>query len=245
MLLDPTPTNPEPEKHGIPNRNSLRGFEVIDAIKKAVNEKCGNIVSCADILAFAARDATVFLSKERVGYFKMPAGRYDGKVSLASETIPNLPPPFANLETLKAMFKTKGLETDEMVTLSGAHSIGISRCSSFSDRINASSPSDMEPGLANELRAKCNNQPSVTVDQDSVTPVDLDRQYYKNVLNKKVLFQSDAVLSSGETVGQVWLNANWPGLWESRFKAAMVKMGKIEVKTKDNGEIRKQCRSIN
>lgn len=51
------------EKTAGPNINSIRGFEVIDQIKAALNAACyGNVVSCADILAVAARDSVNIVS---------------------------------------------------------------------------------------------------------------------------------------------------------------------------------------
>ncbi|KAF3779563.1 hypothetical protein EJ110_NYTH41183 [Nymphaea thermarum] len=61
VLLDDTPTMTG-EKGSLANANSARGFEVIDSIKSAVDRACGgSVVSCADILAVAARDSVVAL----------------------------------------------------------------------------------------------------------------------------------------------------------------------------------------
>ncbi|TKW36108.1 hypothetical protein SEVIR_2G418800v4 [Setaria viridis] len=244
VLLKPTDANRQPEMLGIPNL-SLRGFEVIDAAKAKLEAECPGVVSCADIVAFAGRDASYFLSGSAIS-FAMPAGRYDGNVSLASKTLPNLPPPFADVPRLKAMFAAKGLDTVDMVALSGAHSIGSSHCSSFPDRL--SNTSDMDRTLAAKLKANCTSPTGSDnlVAQDYKTPDQLDNEYYMNVINRKVLFASDAaLLKSNETIPLVYAAAISPKLWQRKFGEAMVKMGAVEVKTAANGEIRKVCGFIN
>lgn len=60
ILLDDT-SSFTGEKTSGPNSNSARGFEVVDNIKSKVEKVCPGVVSCADILAIAARDSVAIV----------------------------------------------------------------------------------------------------------------------------------------------------------------------------------------
>lgn len=50
-------------------------------------------------------------------------GRRDGKISLTSEVNGNIPSPFSNFTTLKDLFAKKGLNVNDLVSLSGKSKI--------------------------------------------------------------------------------------------------------------------------
>lgn len=50
------------EKFATPNNNSARGYPVVDAVKAALEEVCPGVVSCADILAIAAKISVQLVS---------------------------------------------------------------------------------------------------------------------------------------------------------------------------------------
>ncbi|XP_065616349.1 peroxidase 5 [Quercus suber] len=205
-----------------------------------------SLLSLDYIVAFAARD-----SAYKVGgiSYMVPSGRRDGRVSRKDEPDQNLPPPTFNAQQLEERFAQKGLSLDEMVTLSGAHSIGRSHCSSFSNRLysfSETNPQDpsIDPIFARDLKTKCpknaNNGNDPTAPLDVLTPYRLDNKYYKNLKNHRGLLTSDqSLLCSPSTVGIVKNNARHGQAWAYKFAAAMVKMGYIEVLTGSQGEIRK------
>ncbi|KAL8557832.1 hypothetical protein ACS0TY_005070 [Phlomoides rotata] len=236
------------EKESIPNKGSLRGFQVIDAAKAELERRCPGTVSCADILAFAARD-----SATQVGHitYTVPSGRRDGRVSLLSEPLQHLPPPFFNASSLRDNFARKGLSLEDMVTLSGAHSIGISHCSSFSGRLYPTQDPTLDPKFGNYLRRVCprpvaNATADPVVNLDSITPNALDNKFYVGLKEKRGLLTTDQELQSSPlTSKMVAYNAQFGDEWAKKFAAAMVRMGNIEVLTGRKGEIRNRCRFVN
>ena len=64
MLLNDTATFTG-EQTAFPNVGSIRGFTVVDNIKAQVEAVCNQTVSCADILAVAARDSVVAVRHTR------------------------------------------------------------------------------------------------------------------------------------------------------------------------------------
>ncbi|EMS62118.1 Peroxidase 1 [Triticum urartu] len=227
VLIDSTANNTA-EKDAPPNKPSLRGFEVIDTAKKAIEAKCPKTVSCADILAFAARDS----------------------IALAGNVPPtNLPSPLSTAAELVGNFTLKNLTAEDMVVLSGAHTIGVSRCSSFTNRLYAfSNTSQLGLRLPAGICPANSSQffPTTTTDMDIITPTLLDNKYYVGLTNNLGLFTSDQALLTNSTLkASVDAFVKSEKSWKSKFVKSMVKMGDIEVLTGTQGEIRLSCRVIN
>ncbi|XP_074319976.1 peroxidase 40 [Silene latifolia] len=242
------------EKTAAPNLNSLRGFEVIDAIKTELEVVCPGIVSCADILAVAARDSIVLSNGPG---WEVETGRRDGLTASKAAANANIPAPNSTVQTLLTMFRNVGLTLPDMVALSGAHTLGKARCSTFSPRLQTNK-GDINLDFMQSLQQICsitnddnnnNNNNNIVVDLDLVTPSTFDNQYYVNLLSKEGLLPSDQVLVDGENDQTAELARSYAddeGAFFDDFQSAMLKMGSIGVLTgSNNGEIRVNCRAIN
>jgi len=74
-----------------------------------------------------------------------------------------------------------------------------------------------------------------------------DLSYYRGVLKRRGLFQSDAALLTDPAAKADILSAvnSPPEFFFQAFAASMVKLGAVEVKTGSEGEIRKHCAVVN
>ncbi|KAG0614607.1 hypothetical protein M758_6G189900 [Ceratodon purpureus] len=233
------------EKDAAANANSLQGFEVIDAAKTAIEKQCPGIVSCADISAMASQLSVKRLSGGRLTW-RVPLGRRDGVVSSATEVTGKIPAPTDTVATIKSTFAAVGLSTDEMVTLAGGHSVGVAGCGTIQNRLtDATLASTFDANFAAALKRQCPTGSTSKVNLDVTTPNRLDEVYYRNLQARKGLLQSDQALQiDPETQPIVARNTN-PAVFNSKFVAAMIKMGNIGVLTGSQGQIRLNCRKFN
>ncbi|XP_027358376.1 peroxidase 66-like [Abrus precatorius] len=245
ILLDSTATN-QAEKDGPPNL-SVHSFYVIDEAKAKLEKACPHTVSCADIIAIAARDVVALSGGPSWNVLK---GRKDGRVSKASETV-NLPAPTLNVSQLIQSFAKRGLGVKDMVTLSGGHTLGFSHCSSFQARLhNFNLLNDIDPSLNTEfaldLRKKCpklNTNFSAGQFLDSTAAV-FDNDYYRQLLVGKGLFSSDqSLVGDHRTRWIVEAFAKDQNLFFQEFVTSMLKLGNVDVS--ENGEVRLNCKIVN
>ncbi|XP_057774441.1 peroxidase 66 [Salvia miltiorrhiza] len=245
VLVDSTP-NKKAEKDGPPNL-SLAAFYVIDAAKTKLEKICPKTVSCADILAVAARDAVVLSGGPS---WSVAAGRKDGKISRANETL-NLPSPSSNTSQLIQSFAQRGLSTKDLVALSGGHTLGFSHCSSFEGRLrNFSVAHDtdpsLQPQLAAELKRKCpkpNGDRNAGQFLDSTASV-FDNDYYARVVGGKGVFVSDqSLMGDYRTRWMAEAFARDQALFFKEFADSMLRLGSVGVV--EDGRVRENCRVVN
>ncbi|KAL8145625.1 peroxidase 3-like [Apium graveolens] len=253
ILLNSTATTSgrQTERFAVPNQ-TVRGFDFIDRIKSLLEAACPGVVSCADIITLAARDSIVVTGGPT---WKVPTGRRDGSISNVTEANNNIPAPSFNFSSLQTSFANEGLDLNDLVLLSGAHTIGIAHCNSFSSRLyNFTGRGDQDPALdseyatnlkANKCRSIRDNTTKVEMDPGSARTFDLS--YYSLLLKRRGLFESDSALTTSSTTNNfiTQLVQGSQKNFFSQFAKSMEKMGRINVKTGSSGEIRKVCAFVN
>ncbi|KAF7819233.1 peroxidase 44-like [Senna tora] len=226
ILIDPTKKKGS-EKQAGPNL-TVRGFEVIDEIKKALEKACPRTVSCADIITLATRDSVALAGGPK---YEVSTGRLDGLLS--DPNLVNLPGPSSTVSEALQFFTAKGMTLNEMVTLLGAHTVGFAHCSFFQDRLSSFGTRDptMDLALDTQLGRECGtgrNDPTVFLDQNVNSSFVFDNDFYNQIINKRgVLFIDQQLALDNSSIGIVSaFAANAPSFQRS-FANAMIKMGNL------------------
>ncbi|CAK9326790.1 unnamed protein product [Citrullus colocynthis] len=242
ILLDDTPSMIG-EQNAAPNRNSARGYGVIHKAKTEVEKICPGVVSCADILTVAARDASFAVGGPS---WTVKLGRRDSTTASKTLAESELPGFQESLDKLISIFENKGLSARDMVALSGSHTIGQAQCFLFRNRIY--NQSNIDTGFASTRRRNCptTGGNGNLAPLDLVTPNSFDNNYFKNLVQKKGLLETDQVLfNGGSTDNIVTEYSRNPTTFKSDFAIAMIKMGDIQPLIGVEGQIRKICGAVN
>nr|GMD46366.1 peroxidase A2-like [Ipomoea batatas] len=252
LLLDNNGTTIVSEKDALPNTNSTRGFDVVDNIKTAVENACPGVVSCADILALASESSVSLAGGPS---WNVLLGRRDRRTANQGGANTSLPSPFENLTNLTQKFTNVGLNVNDLVALSGAHTFGRAQCRTFSPRLfNFSNTGNPDPTLNTTylatLQQICPQGGSgfTVTNLDPTTPDTFDNNYFSNLQTNRGLLQSDQELFSTSGAPTIAIvnnfSANQTAFFES-FVQSMINMGNISPLTGSNGEIRSNCRRPN
>ncbi|XP_004488796.1 putative Peroxidase 48 [Cicer arietinum] len=131
LLEDNGDRNSSFEKQAIPNQ-TLKGFDKIDLIKEEVEQACPGVVSCADILALAARDSVLLAGGP---FYPVLTGRRDSHQSFFVDATDQIPRPDDNITRTLHLFNLRGFNTRETVSLLGGHNIGRIGCDFIQQRL--------------------------------------------------------------------------------------------------------------
>ncbi|CAA2967400.1 peroxidase A2-like [Olea europaea subsp. europaea] len=236
------------EKDARPNSNSAAGFDVIDDIKTALENVCPGVVSCADILALASQ---ISVTMGGGPSWEVPLGRRDSRTTNQAGANSDLPGPFESLGNLTSKFRNKGLDSTDLVALSGAHTFGRAKCSSFSRRLyNFSDTWNPDPNMDSVYRDKLRQtspqggNANTLANLDPSSPNGFD---HKPPEQRGTSSDGSRMFSTSgaDTVVIVNRFRNCQYEFFNVFAQSMIKMGNISPLTGNSGKIRADCRRVN
>ena len=175
-------------------------------------------------------------------------------VSKASRVEGNLPRTNMSMNQMINLFASKGFSVQEMVALTGGHTIGFSHCVEFSDRLYSHSKKqatdpEINSKFAAGLRSMCANyttDKTMSAFNDVFTPGKFDNMYFKNLPRGLGLLASDnALVKDPRTRPFVELYATNQTAFFQDFSRAMQRLSIHEIKTPRNGEVRNRCDQFN
>ncbi|KAH9752249.1 peroxidase 43 [Citrus sinensis] len=240
---------PNAEKHAF-GHQGVGGFEVIEKAKARLEDACPGVVSCADIVALAARDAIALSNGPS---YQVPTGRRDGEVSNVT-LADDMPDVSDSIQQLKTKFLHNGLSEKDLVLLSAAHTIGTTACFFMTKRLynffpGGGSDPGINPSFLVELKATCpqNGDVNVRLPIDRGSERVFDKQILQNIKDGFAVLESDSRLNDDIITNAIIdsylgiLSPIFGPSFEADFVESIVKMGHIGVKTGQQGHVRRLC----
>ncbi|KAL6998913.1 peroxidase [Sarracenia purpurea var. burkii] len=257
------------EKDAIPNQ-TLKGFNFIDIIKERLEDACPGIVSCADILVLATRDA---ISLAGGPYYPVFTGRRDSHRSYFATAMAEIPKPDGNISETLRLFSLRGFSKRETVALLGAHNIGKIGCEFIQPRLHnflgtGRPDQTISFDFLAELSLICkNNESSSPNGASSPTRSRFLREstgiayyqefsssvssgsvfgslYYESLLRGRGLLYADQQLMANDKTAELaraYASDHSGTTFRVDFARTMMKMSNLGVLTGSQGQIRLNC----
>ncbi|XP_065858874.1 putative Peroxidase 48 [Euphorbia lathyris] len=258
------------ERQAIPNL-TLRGIDKIDIIKEELENVCPGVVSCADTLALATRDAILLAGGP---FYPVFTGRRDSTQSYYDKAMTVIPSPFDNINRILELFSFKGFDERETVSLLGGHNVGKMSCDFIRSRLfNFSGTGKPDVSMAsdfiNQIRLGCQENKKTIDDDEFPTHMTskimkkstkgnlfsqfqslsipsgeaFDAHFYRNLLRGRgLLFADQQLMADEKTARFVRVYASDDGtIFRRDFAKAMVKMSNLGVLTGNLGQVRTKC----
>ncbi|CAM6119794.1 unnamed protein product [Calypogeia fissa] len=254
LLQDTSPTS-QVERDASDNLSLQQlSFDAITSAKAAVEAQCPGVVSCADILVLASEDVVSMMGGPS---WTVLLGRRDGLNSSEASVAGHLPGADMNVSQMMDIFTSIGLSAQDLVTLSGAHTVGFAHCKEFANRlynfnnvtnVNATDPS-LSASYLPTLQALCprGNYSNTTVQAlDPITAGVFDSNYYQQLqIGRGLLFSDQVLYVDNVTSNLVTTYANNQVQFFADFVTSMIAMSQVGVLTGAQGEVRLNCSMMN
>ncbi|KAK4386699.1 Peroxidase 42 [Sesamum angolense] len=134
-------------------------------------------------------------------YIPLKTGRRDGRKSRANILEQHLPDHNESMSVVLERFANIGIDTPGVVALLGAHSVGRTHCVKLVHRLYPEVDPALNPTHVEHMLHKCPDaipDPKAVqyVRNDRGTPMKLDNNYYRNILDNKGLLIVDHQLAT-------------------------------------------------
>ncbi|KAI5064327.1 hypothetical protein GOP47_0020997 [Adiantum capillus-veneris] len=222
----------------------VRKLNLIDRLKAQLESECPQTVSCADIIALAARDAVALSGGPDIS---IPLGRLDGFSASSSAATSALPKATVSVSDAISLFGAMQMNLEESVSMLGSHTVGVAHCTNFKNRLYPRMDRDLGLLFGATLQTRCPRLSPI----DLVATLDtsflrFDNSYFQNVLNRRALLTIDSEIAHDPRTGPIVQNfAQDEDAFFNAFASGFVKLANFNVLSGSQGEVRVDCRSVN